>query len=358
MADRYDPVHAVDYAMLGVGSAVFLVNISAFITIALNDHHFVPFRTKNTFVMGLALATAVCWWYGSFFYQGGMFGVDNLSLCRITGIWFRWALGGFAYLCIMLYRLLVLYQILIRKRPARSLWILLLPAVVYTPGVVIAILPTVMTSLLDLQTVTDRTGTNNHYCDLSTPIVALMWAYCGLLILLLAIFAIRIRHIKSTFNEFREVTWALIPLVVTIAVTAGLANSPYSHMYWSRLICNLTNLFAAVSFFWAVYGPSFFGFLFRRDAYLRRFNATLVRDGFQTIGSDTGHRGPSSSVTDCHRLPDKPHYLSASTLPVPSFDSLTAATSAALMSSHRRNESSDSRSLVIPVSVAGRHLIS
>ncbi|KAJ1994694.1 hypothetical protein H4R33_000117 [Dimargaris cristalligena] len=342
MDAAWDPMSLSDYVLLGVASGVFAINSIIYICIFFNDKKFLPFRTKNTAMMGFGLVASILWWYGSFFNQGGMLSVQSLNMCRFMGYWLRWALGGFALLAILLYRTLIYYQIFIRKRPARNGWIYLTPLLVYLPGLVIVILPTAMTSLLTAQRVGDVS-----YCVSQTPVVVVTWAYCTLVLVTLGFLSSRIRHVKATFNEFREMLWTIGPIIVALLVSGGLSSSDYQHTFWARLICNIFNLIAACAFFWAVYGGCFIGFLFNRQKYLARFAHSLAKDGFQSMGSER-----TSSITESGPYIEKPsYYISASQLPPPNFHIL------ANMPVLTKFADSDVRIPSISDPVNGRHLI-
>ncbi|KAJ1968309.1 hypothetical protein H4R34_006288, partial [Dimargaris verticillata] len=98
---RLDPFGAADYAILGVGSAVLICNFLAYACVFANRRHYLPFRTKNTEFMGIAMAASALWWYGSVFSQGGVAAVQSRPACILINVWLRWALGGLALLCIL-----------------------------------------------------------------------------------------------------------------------------------------------------------------------------------------------------------------------------------------------------------------
>ncbi|KAJ1975460.1 hypothetical protein H4R35_003136 [Dimargaris xerosporica] len=311
---RLDPFGVADYAVLGIGSVVIVCNFLAYACVFANRRHYLPFRTKNTEFMGIAMVASALWWYGSIFSQGGVAAVQSRPVCILVNVWLRWALGGLALLCILQFRLLILYQIFICKRPPGGIWFYTIPFLTYIPGLIIGIPATILPAFVNTTTF----ATGETYCVVHTPYVAVYWVYSAMLVLFLFGLAFAIRHIKASFNEFHEMLWALIPTAIALFYSSGLGVSDYQYTQWARLSTALLTLIAASSFFWAVYWRPLYGYWFNRDQYLNEFNKSLAVDGFSTLNGSTCNRSNHTMITTVSEKPS--NVPSASQLPDPDYE--------------------------------------
>ncbi|KAJ1972548.1 hypothetical protein H4R35_004611 [Dimargaris xerosporica] len=220
--------------------------------------------------------------------------VNPVAVCFFVVPWLSLALGHDLFLMAQIYRLLMLYQIFVRKQPVAG-WKFFAPVVVLVA--LTFAFACGMSSSRDLIDITLRP--NFSYCHLSHLFHSLLLSHWILLTVLLVIMGVLSRHKKVSFNENRETLYSTVATTIMSVVCLVFIWNGYANQLWGKLVYQLVVILGTNVFFWSLLAPPLYGFFFQRQAYLARFHSRLIHDGFGT------HSTKNASANSTDDSPDQ-----------------------------------------------------
>ncbi|KAJ2471773.1 hypothetical protein GGI02_002045 [Coemansia sp. RSA 2322] len=221
-----------------------------------------------------------------------------LTNCRGFGFWMRILLGMCGVCAVFALRSYALYHVFCLNLPYYRGPGFFIPIVVYAIcivvyGIVVLVLK----------------GTSTLYylpqldiCSSSVPFKASVFAFIWATLLFVAIIYWRIRNIKSSFNESREMAAACFLILVTMLFATLVQflhpQFPLSKPY--RIASTILSHSCTNAIWWGVMAVPLFNCLVRRKAYLDLWISKLRSDGMQReyhVNSSIGMQ-PIADIVD------------------------------------------------------------
>ncbi|KAJ1976778.1 DnaJ (Hsp40), sub C, member 17 [Dimargaris verticillata] len=284
---------ALTITVVCLGSIVLLIDIIGFAIVVWNRQRFLPFRAKNVGIVGMALLGAVMYWVSTLMLDPTLYVVNPVAVCFFVVPWLSLALGHDLFLMAQIYRLLMLYQIFVRKQPVAG-WKFFAP-VAFLVALTFAF-ACGMSSSRDLVDITLQP--NFSYCHLSHLFHSLLLSHWILLTVLLVIMGVLSRHKKVSFNENRETLYSTVATTIMSVVCLVFIWNGYANQLWGKLVYQLVVIFGTNVFFWSLLAPPLYGFFFQRQEYLARFHSRLIYDGFGALSTKNASANSTDDVSD------------------------------------------------------------
>ncbi|KAJ2553834.1 hypothetical protein EV175_002799 [Coemansia sp. RSA 1933] len=273
-----DPRGTGDLVMVIVFSILYGIDAVAVIYMLWN-RKYPPLKSKSPEIMAAFMAGAVLWFTGDIQVNGhAPLAGTPLTNCKAFGVWVRVLLGVCAVSALIALRSYGLYRVFCRNLPYNGLG-LYAPFLGYC--LCIAVYGIVSQVIAAQRTI--------HYVELidicyyeggyKASLFALLWATW----ILVAGINWRIRRIRSSFNESREMLAACTAVFAILIFTTAMHYSQPTYPLNKRLRIVTTSLdHVATNFvWWLIMARPMFQCLFNRKAYLDSWVAKLRSDGLQ-----------------------------------------------------------------------------
>ncbi|KAJ1829183.1 hypothetical protein LPJ56_000569 [Coemansia sp. RSA 2599] len=212
--------------------------------------------------------------------------------CKAFGVWLRILLGVCSVSCLIALRTYGLYRVFHLNMPYQGLSFYL-PFVVYFLCIIIyGIVSQLVSPRLTIQYV-ESLDVCNYYSGFKASVFALLWVTW----ILVAFMLWKIRNIKSSFNESREITVACF-IVFSVLVFTTIMH--YTHPRFAldvqlRVATTSLDHIAVNSMWWLIMAKPLYMCLFHKSEYLREWLHKLRHDGLQRA-YDVDSRGTSGMV--------------------------------------------------------------
>ncbi|ORX65741.1 hypothetical protein DL89DRAFT_270704, partial [Linderina pennispora] len=219
----------------------------------------------------------VTWAAGDIATNGLVYNVGVWSKCKLWVIWFR-DLGGYLYSSIVLLRAHALNRIFIQRKSFTG-WAYYMPIVILAAALLIF--------CLTVQLISDELTVSYlpkleicHYVEgFKWGSLALLW-----LVWFVSLFYyIKIRHIQTAFNEFRESLIVFLLAFATLFQTSLLHSivPTYPLNRAIRTVSTFLDVACGVTSIWVILAYPVFKCIFYREKYEHEWLAKLARDGLQ-----------------------------------------------------------------------------
>ncbi|KAJ2741885.1 hypothetical protein GGI20_004875 [Coemansia sp. BCRC 34301] len=277
--DRHlDPRGAGDATMIIVISTAYAVELVAVLYMMWN-RNYPPIKAKNPILMAFVFMASALWFAGNLQVNGHVpLKGTALVHCKAIGIWMHILMGVCAVSLLIGFRSFGLYQVFCRNRPYRgpALYIaaIITVACMLVFGIITEALPDRLSVLYNEAT---------DYCNFALEYRIAMFALIWVSWIVVAILNWRIRKIKSSFNESREITIACIVVfgVLTFMTVLSLVQARYLSYGPLRIAATSLNHFAATSIWWLMMAVPLYKCLTDRQQYLKQWIYKLRQDGLQ-----------------------------------------------------------------------------
>ncbi|KAJ2446954.1 hypothetical protein GGF42_005562 [Coemansia sp. RSA 2424] len=203
---------AADLAIVTTISVVYFVDLIA-VLFMLWNRRYPPIKAKNPVLMAFLFLASALWFVGDVQMNGHVTLANTTALtsCRGLGFWVRILLGICGVCAVFALRSFALYHVFCLNMPYRGLRFYLpigiYAACIITYGVVAVVLKPTATlyyvEALDL-------------CTSAVPFKASVFTFVWITLAVVAFNYWRIRHIKSSFNESREMAAACFLILATM----------------------------------------------------------------------------------------------------------------------------------------------
>ncbi|KAJ1722813.1 hypothetical protein LPJ61_005889, partial [Coemansia biformis] len=276
---RLDPIGKIDMALVIVISVVYGVDLLA-VLFLLRHRHWPPIKSKSPGLMAASFASCVCWFIGDLQINGHVHLAGTvLANCKAVGVWVRVLLGVCTVSALMALRSYGLFRVFCQNKPCRGpgLYILLLGYCVCTLicGIVAQVLSPAVT-------VEYKPALDACYCP--KPFRAALYVYIWATWLLIAAINWKIRNIKSSFNESREMAFscAVVFAILTLSTALQFARPDYPFNQTLRVITTAMDHLGTNAVWWTIVGAPLWNCVFCRAEYLKSWTARLYKDGLQS----------------------------------------------------------------------------
>ncbi|KAJ2457299.1 hypothetical protein GGF42_002766 [Coemansia sp. RSA 2424] len=273
-----DPRQAADVVMVIIITACYFVQLLA-VLFMLWNRKYPPIKAKSPWVMMVVFIASIFWFVGDLQVNGhAPLKGTPLTKCKAIGIWFHILMGVCPVGSLIALRSYGLYQVFYRNRPYFGVPLFasvgLLVGILLTFGIVTqALSPTASVYYIDGF---DICGYNSGF---QAAVFALIWA----LWVVVALISWRIRNIKSSFNESREIT---ITCVIVFGVLIFMTALSYSMTVYpvnvkARILATSFSHLSAMVTWWVPMAIPLYKCLTSRDVYLKQWIYKLRQDGLQ-----------------------------------------------------------------------------
>ncbi|KAJ2485674.1 hypothetical protein EV174_001577 [Coemansia sp. RSA 2320] len=198
--------------------------------------------------------------------------------CHAVGVWLHAIMGMFVTCGLYALRSQMLYQVFQLNQPCRGLRFFM-PTIVYS---IVIIAYGIVSQSLDESVITfyypplDLCSGGRAY---KATVLALIWAavlYCSVMYW-------RIRNIRSSFNESREMaivsSFSLAALVISTIIQY--LQPSFALIFRLRVPMTVISQFCINATWWSILAVPIYNCLFNRQKYLLKWRAKLREDGLQ-----------------------------------------------------------------------------
>ncbi|KAI7833611.1 hypothetical protein BX661DRAFT_177231 [Kickxella alabastrina] len=270
----------------GKGDAIMIVIISMFYGIKflavlymLWNRNYPPLKAKNLTIMTLVMVASVIWFVGDLQTNGHIpLANTHLTNCKAFGIWGRLLFGVCLQNSLISLRAYILYRVFGRSLTSHSL-ALYIPYFMYLMCLVI--FGVVMQILKPAITIEYRPDID--LCSHANGFVVAMFSIIAATVIIGLAVHWKIRRIKSSFNENREMIVAYVIVLFVLLFTAILSATRRKYIRDVRLRIIFTSLshFMTNSMWWLIMAVPLYKCAFDRERYLTQWISKLHKDGLQ-----------------------------------------------------------------------------
>ncbi|KAJ2787642.1 hypothetical protein GGI15_000530 [Coemansia interrupta] len=273
-----DPRGRGDAALIVVFSIIYGFGLLA-VLFMLWNRNYPPLKSKNPAIMTLVMVCA--WiWFGSELGANGHVPLAGtvMTNCKAFGVWLRILLGVCSVSCLIALRTYGLYRVFHLNMPYQGVGFYL-PFLCYFLCIIIY---GIVSQLIDAShTITYVAVADicQYHAGFKASVFALLWVTW----VLVAVLSWKIRRIKSSFNETREITLACLLVFTVLAFTTVMH---YTHPRFPldirlRVATTALDHIAVNVLWWLIMGKPLWMCAVRRDEYLRQWMRKLRGDGLQ-----------------------------------------------------------------------------
>ncbi|KAJ1998582.1 hypothetical protein GGI04_004938 [Coemansia thaxteri] len=301
-----DPRGAADLIMVIVIAAAYFVTLLA-VLFMLWNRRYPPIKSKNPVLVAFVFLSSALWFTGDIQVNGHAPLKDTpLENCKAIGVWVRVLLGVCMVSSLIALRSYGLYRVFCQNRPYSGIGFYA-PFVVASfcllvYGVVSQILsPDITIDYVDIVDICD------YKPGYKASLFALLWSTW----LIVAWVNWCIRHIKSSFNESREIAIACLVVfsVLLFSTVLHYTQPKYPLNLKQRILTTSLDHFAAISVWWLLMAVPLYKCLTARQQYLDDWMRKLRQDGLQrayhvdsaTVHGDSTSGGNLSYLHPHHR---------------------------------------------------------
>ncbi|KAJ2457297.1 hypothetical protein GGF42_002764 [Coemansia sp. RSA 2424] len=273
-----EPRQAADLVMVIVIMSIYFIQFLAMLFMLWN-RKYPPIKAKNPVIMAVIFVASIFWFIGDLQVNGhAPLNGTQLGKCKAIGVWLHVLMGVCVVSLLIGLRSFSLYQVFCRNRPFRgpSLYISTIAISVYLLvfGIITEALPghisVVYTAGIDM-------------CVYNRGYKTALFVFIWLTWVAVAVLSWRIRKIKSSFNESREIiaTGVIVLGVMTFMTVLTYITPYYPTNVKVRIVATSLNHLAAFMAWWLTMAVPLYKCLTDRDAYLKQWIYKLRQDGLQ-----------------------------------------------------------------------------
>ncbi|KAJ1964919.1 hypothetical protein GGI12_001116 [Dipsacomyces acuminosporus] len=273
-----DPIGYKDLTLIIVIATIYGINLLA-VLFMLWNHKYPPIKSKSPWLMASAYVSGIFWFVGDLQINLHIHLVGPiLSNCKLLGVWFRLLMGVCTISSLIALRSYGLYRVFCLNLPYSGFGFYL-PFMIYCAcmviyGVVIQCLSS-RTTIVYVPYL--------EACFYPDGFKAALLAFIWITWLIVAFMNWKIRNIKSSFNESKEMAMACFVvfavLIYNTVIEFALPYYPFSLKL--RLLSTVLDHLAVNIVWWTIMGPALFSCLFYKESYLDYWKTKLRMDGLQ-----------------------------------------------------------------------------
>ncbi|KAJ2115125.1 hypothetical protein IW146_002555 [Coemansia sp. RSA 922] len=305
-----EPRQAADLIAVIVITVIYFFQLLA-VLFMLWNRKYPPIKAKNPWIMlGIFLAS-IFWFVGDLQVDGhAPLKGTALEKCKAIGVWLHLLLGVCPVNALIGLRSYSLYQVFCRNRPFRGFQlyapVAFIVGLLLTLGIITEALPASKTTLyLD----------GFDMCSFSTGFQVAIFVYVWVSWAAVAALNWRIRNIKSSFNESREVTIAGIMIfsILTFMTVLSYSVTAYPLKVKWRIVTTSLNHFSTIATWWIPMAVPMYKCLTDREEYQKQWMLKLRQDGLQrayhvNTESTDGVSAPGGNHSFLHQTQKYQHH--------------------------------------------------
>ncbi|KAJ1892465.1 hypothetical protein LPJ66_006325 [Kickxella alabastrina] len=274
-----DAIGHKDLILITTLSVIYSLNLLSVIFMLYN-RHYPPIKSKSPILMAFAQLSCVFWFIGDIQINGHVHLANNtiLTNCKGIGIWVRVLLGVCTVSSLIALRSYGLYRVFRQNRPYRG-WGLYMPFFVYCVcTLVYGIIAQVLSPSVTVEYIQSL-----DICYCPTPFRAALYGYIWVTWMFVALVNWKIRNIKSSFNESREMAFScfVVFVILTFSTALHLSKPTYVFSQKFRILSTAMDHIGTNLVWWAIMGVPLGNCLFNRRRYLDKWAVKLREDGLQ-----------------------------------------------------------------------------
>ncbi|KAJ1943452.1 hypothetical protein GGF37_002642 [Kickxella alabastrina] len=273
-----DPRGKTDAIMLVVITTVYSLSFLAVFYLLWN-RNYPPLRAKSPVLMALIMAVAVLWFVGDIQTHGHI-PLANTPLvnCKAFGIWLRILLGSCGLCSLISLRAHGLHRVFFLHKPYHSLGLYVPFAIYWVCVLIFGLISQFMKPAKTVQYIAKL-----DMCRFEAGYKAALFSFLWLTFFIVMVTHWRIRNIKSSFNEKREMIIACTTMfIIFVYVTIMNYLLPkYPLNVHLRIVNTSIDHIAINSLWWLIMGLPLFKSVFSRQQYLYIWINKLRKDGLQ-----------------------------------------------------------------------------
>ncbi|KAJ2032858.1 hypothetical protein GGI03_001450 [Coemansia sp. RSA 2337] len=265
-----------DLAIVTTISVVYFIDFLAVIFMLWN-RRYPPIKAKSPILMACLFLSSALWFVGDVQMNGHVTLANTvLTNCRGLGFWVRILLGICGVCAVFALRSFALYHVFCLNLPYRGMRVYL-PIIVYSVCIIIyGIVALVLKSTATLYYIDAL-----DLCSSAVPFKASVFAFVWITLAFVAFNYWRIRHIKSSFNESREMAGACLLIFATMLFMTLVQflhpRFPLSLAY--RITSTVLSHLCTNTIWWGTMAVPLWNCMFHRKAYLDKWVDKLRKDG-------------------------------------------------------------------------------
>ncbi|KAJ1663266.1 hypothetical protein EV178_005156 [Coemansia sp. RSA 1646] len=275
---KLDPRNNADLVIVILLSCIYGINLCATL-FALFNRKYPPLRSKGPLLMTAMYISSVFWFIGDLQVDGHVTLVGSvLTDCRGFGFWVRIILGVCTITVLISIRCYIFYRIFNQNLPGRG-WRFFLPIGIYF--MCLLIIGIVVSALKPSKSVQYVPGLD--LCNMDKPLKVTMFVILWVTDAFTCFVTWKVRNIRSSFNEVREVFFSLFIMITALTINTGIqfAHPQYPLNRTYRIISTIFDTAAVNAIWWGIMAKPLFSCLFRRQKYLQEWTAKLYEDDLQ-----------------------------------------------------------------------------
>ncbi|KAJ2399398.1 hypothetical protein GGI23_002681 [Coemansia sp. RSA 2559] len=275
---KLDPRNNADLAIVILLSVIYGINLLAALFVLLN-HKYPPIKSKGPLIMVAMYVSSAFWFIGDLQVDGHVTLVGSvLEHCRGFGFWVRILLGVCTITVLISIRCYSLFLVFIRNVPARGYRFFLPIGAYFSCLLVVGI---VVSALHPSKSVEYVAGLD--LCSMDKPLKVTMFVILWVTDAFTCFVTWKIRNIKSSFRELREMVFSLFIMITALTINTGIQ---FAHPYYPfdrkyRIVSTVFDTAAVNAIWWGIMAKPLLNCLFRREEYFQEWLATLCEDGLQ-----------------------------------------------------------------------------
>ncbi|KAI7833639.1 hypothetical protein BX661DRAFT_63633 [Kickxella alabastrina] len=273
-----DPRGKIDAIMMVVFASIYSFDFLTVLFLLWN-RNYPPLKSKGPIIMTLIILISMIWFVGDLQGNGHLpLANTPLTNCKAFGFWMRILMGACTICALTAFRAYGLYRVFFLNLPYHTVG-LYLPFVIYYAclliyGVVCQVLKPEIT-VMYLPSI--------DICKYTRPFKMSLFVFMWLSwVAMMGVFW-KIRNIKSSFNEGREmlISCGIIFGALLSATVMNVSRPLYPLSLSLRVITTVLNHFAANALWWIIMAVPMYNCMFNRQEYLNRWILKLRKDGLQ-----------------------------------------------------------------------------
>ncbi|KAJ2448017.1 hypothetical protein EV183_005636 [Coemansia sp. RSA 2336] len=273
-----DPRSKGDLAVVTVLSVIYGLDLIA-IALLLWNRKYPPIKSKGPYMMTCLFLCSAFWFIGDLQVNGHVqLAGSVLTNCRGFGFWVRVLLGICGVCGVVALRTYALYHVFQLNLPSRGLRFYL-PLLAYIACILVfGIVASALSPSVSAEYMAPL-----DICRLDKPFKIAIFVFVWIASLFVGIVNWKIRHIRSSFNESREMLIGCLVVFVVLTFNTCMQfihqNYPLQQKY--RIPSTVLDHVCCNALLWVIIGKPLFLCLFKRQKYLQQWVATLRSDGLQ-----------------------------------------------------------------------------
>ncbi|RKP24985.1 hypothetical protein SYNPS1DRAFT_16323, partial [Syncephalis pseudoplumigaleata] len=254
----------VRFIICAVSAAVYGVGILALL-IAFYNHKYPLLKAKHLPLLTISHIGAIMWNVGFLHASNFLVLPASIDYCALWDVWIQWVLGVMLLSGVLILRLYSLYRVFVQRKSATTKELGVVSAYYYAPIIACAV---VFTAL-------PRFGASYNpvarKCKVDPVYHGTAFGFVLIALMGLGWLTYKLRGIRRSFNEFKELRIGFFLVLLVFSVNALLVMTRLSQSLLSRYILAALNVLAGNLYFWLTLGRPLYGCLFRRQYYLNKF---------------------------------------------------------------------------------------